>query len=580
MKKVINIFVFLVIVLLLGYKFLGEDFFSKDFSVACESTYNLESNDTSITCEVEDPDDIITDDHQLTISLVDGLGNIIEEQQLVNGANENLFNSLDFNSEYDIVVDGFEIVDENYIEKEYYSYSFSTVYENLAIPSVLLSNIIVEDIYTTFTLAITDVQNTVNAITITAKHEGNTDKEIILTDFTNLDITLDSLAPLTSYNIEITANFNINDFDTHTAVLHSYETTTLKTPEIPTASISILSNDNVSLVVGVTLLNKDATSVSYTISLIDSLDNLLESEVLLSNTVEFDISGITTDYRIIIESNYSIKGINYTDIALAEYVISTNVYSNFFTIPSLHIVDTSVPITNYADYDDYLYTYFNNGESEFRINCAGSVDCEDLVNLEPYSNMPFDVIGMVHSFYDTKNIGYSFTDSYIDITVENIYSPAQILELQGEIDDILNTIITGSMTTNEQIKAVHDYVVNNSVYDEECFNNPATCDNDHNAYGVLFDNNAVCEGYSHAVDILLRALRIPSLRISSETHQWNGVFIDGEWLHLDATWDDPVIPGGASVLIYDYYLIDTITLHSNDTTSTHIFELTYFGFIE
>ena len=135
------------------------------------------------------------------------------------------------------------------------------------------------------------------------------------------------------------------------------------------------------------------------------------------------------------------------------------------------------------------------------------------------------------------------------------------------------------MTTEEKVRAAHDYVINTSYYDEECFIDEITCDNDHNAYGIFFDNNAVCEGYAHSMDILLRAMRIPTFRLSSETHQWNVVYVNGGWFHLDATWDDPVISGGGSLLLDDYFLITTSQLHTLDTSSTHTYDTTYSAFI-
>lgn len=136
------------------------------------------------------------------------------------------------------------------------------------------------------------------------------------------------------------------------------------------------------------------------------------------------------------------------------------------------------------------------------------------------------------------------------------------------------------MTTNQKILAVHDYIVNLSVYDTACYDNALTCDNDHNAYGILFDQNGVCEGYAHAMDITLRAMRIPSIRISSDTHQWNGVYVDGSWLHLDATWDDPVSSGGEDILSHDYFLISSSTLSTLDTSESHTYDHSYLTFMD
>lgn len=58
-------------------------------------------------------------------------------------------------------------------------------------------------------------------------------------------------------------------------------------------------------------------------------------------------------------------------------------------------------------------------------------------------------------------------------------------------------------------------------------------------------------------------------------HVWNAVFLDGEWLHLDLTWDDPVSSDGKDYLYHKYFLISTdelITADSNITSKEHDFD--------
>lgn len=580
MKKLLNVFVLGMIVILVGYKLMGSDLFSKDFSASCVPSYNVETNEMSALCNVEDPDSIISSEHPLKLQLLDSDGLVLEEKLLTSGSNQINFTTLQYNSEFSLILNGYELIDDVYTTKQFFEDSFSTVFEDFEIPVITSSNIVTTDINTSFDINLVDVQDTMVSLSIKAMNGDVVAKELTYTNFDNLSIVLDSLTQLKTYSVIITGTYSINDYEDFVSELGQFEITTLKTPEIPDATINIISNDNVTLEVGIDVDNKDATSVSYSIALINDLDVVIQSTPLLTNTVSFDISEITTNYRIAILSSYDLSGTYHTDTEISAYIITTNVHSNFFTIPGLEIVDTSQPLSNYNEYEDYVYTHFNAGDSEFRIDCSAAVDCTSLVQDEPYASVPFQVIAMVHSFYVTKNINYSFTSSYIDITVEYVYTPAQIIAVENEIDSIINSIITVGMTENEKITAIHDFVVNTSVYDTVCFDDDATCDNDHSAYGVLFDNNAVCEGYSHTIDILLRAVRIPSIRISSETHQWNGVYFNDEWVHLDATWDDPVTSNGTDLLVYDYYLIYSSTLASNDDSGNHTYDSTYVNFIE
>lgn len=56
--------------------------------------------------------------------------------------------------------------------------------------------------------------------------------------------------------------------------------------------------------------------------------------------------------------------------------------------------------------------------------------------------------------------------------------------------------------------------------------------------------------------------------------------INGEWLHLDLTWDDPVSSDGKDYLYHKYFLIDTeelITADANITSEDHVFDKTIYS---
>ena len=51
------------------------------------------------------------------------------------------------------------------------------------------------------------------------------------------------------------------------------------------------------------------------------------------------------------------------------------------------------------------------------------------------------------------------------------------------------------------------------------------------------------------------------------------VLIDGEWYHLDLTWDDPVTSTNKDIINYEYFLINSNRLASNDgDAKDHIFD--------
>lgn len=56
-------------------------------------------------------------------------------------------------------------------------------------------------------------------------------------------------------------------------------------------------------------------------------------------------------------------------------------------------------------------------------------------------------------------------------------------------------------------------------------------------YGAIFDNLAVCQGYSMTIQDICYILDIPCIMNFSiqDNHGWNSVFVDGKWRFIDAT---------------------------------------------
>ena len=133
-----------------------------------------------------------------------------------------------------------------------------------------------------------------------------------------------------------------------------------------------------------------------------------------------------------------------------------------------------------------------------------------------------------------------------------------------------NIIQTASGNDYDKVLKVHDTLANILEYETTI-----SGVNIHNIYGALKEKKCVCEGYAKALKYILDSMNIPCILVSgiatntngtTESHMWNYVKLDGNWYGVDVTWDDPVTSNGTDMLMYDYYLIDTNTLLSKDTT--------------
>lgn len=122
--------------------------------------------------------------------------------------------------------------------------------------------------------------------------------------------------------------------------------------------------------------------------------------------------------------------------------------------------------------------------------------------------------------------------------------------VERKAGDILRKILTPGINRNDhqKTKAIHDYIVANVAYDLNC--------QEHSAYAALVKGRTVCQGYALLLYKMLDKagikVRIVSGQAGGEKHAWNMVSLDGNWYHIDATWNDPV-PDIPNRVRHDYY---------------------------
>ena len=99
------------------------------------------------------------------------------------------------------------------------------------------------------------------------------------------------------------------------------------------------------------------------------------------------------------------------------------------------------------------------------------------------------------------------------------------------------------------------------------------------AIGTLFEGKSVCSGYTDAMSIFLDKLKIKNVRVTTDKHVWNGIYLNGKWYHLDLTWDDPIVSDGSNIIQYDYFLITSDELKTKDQTE-HNYDSNQYNFIK
>lgn len=268
---------------------------------------------------------------------------------------------------------------------------------------------------------------------------------------------------------------------------------------------------------------------------------------------------------------------------LTEY--RANNYAKRNNYNYVNLTDNFYP-KNKEDIKNVLYTILNSGMSTYSFFCTDEYyNCiDDVEEISTDHYILANINTLVHP-YNSYNKVHITTNNFgkIDVNIEKLYTDAEIEEINSKIYSIKEQILKDGMSDRDKIKAFHDYVINNTVYDSErndlMHNNisPSYDNMSHKANGVLKNHIALCSGYTDLMAIFLSNIGIPNYKIANREHIWNAVYLDGKWHHLDLTWDDPVTTTGENVLLYDFFLISTNELEKLDTEQ-HIYDKTVYGF--
>ena len=233
---------------------------------------------------------------------------------------------------------------------------------------------------------------------------------------------------------------------------------------------------------------------------------------------------------------------------------------------------------NYQDLLNIYYTVLNAGKSNFTFYCPNSYDncLSDVKKLANDQDTLSDINNYVHPFNGFNHIESEY-DSLGRVTINIIrsYDDNDIKMITSKIDELLPQLVSNTNSLENNIKNVHDYIINNSKYDSNRSDNGVTSYKSDTAYGPLFEGYALCGGYTDLMELFLERMNIKSFKVSSENHIWNAVYFNNNWKHLDLTWDDPVATDGKDYLEYNYFLIDTDQLLTLEQTE-HNFNLEHY----
>mgnify|MGYP004526057339 FL=1 len=214
---------------------------------------------------------------------------------------------------------------------------------------------------------------------------------------------------------------------------------------------------------------------------------------------------------------------------------------------------------SYQEVLNMFYSIINSGDDSYSFSCNYDKCIDDVKKLIAEQNIIANINNFVHPYNSFSSINIDVeTSGKVTVKIKKVYSDGEITFINKYIDTFINNNLNDSMSNYDKIKVFHDFVINNTIYDE------ANTLNSYTAYNLITTGKSICGGYSDIMAIYLDKLGITNYKITSENHIWNLINLDGTWYHLDATWDDPVASDGKQYLIHNFFMISTEQLLSLD----------------
>lgn len=261
-------------------------------------------------------------------------------------------------------------------------------------------------------------------------------------------------------------------------------------------------------------------------------------------------------------------------VTLKEYydktpsILINNEYRKEIDESFVHYTDNFIA-KNKEDLLNIYYTIMSSGMNEFTFYCDSKYsECiNEVEKINSNSELLSQINNFVHVFNSFKTIKTTYSSlGKIVLTINRVYTEEDIEKINKELDKLEKEIVDKNKNDYDNILSIHDYVINNTKYDLEEHSTGSS-----NAKDLLFNHKATCNGYTDTIALFLDRLNIKNVKISNDDHIWNLIYLNGKWLHLDATWDDPVNNLNKDLLLHDYFLKETSEMDEKHNYNKEIF---------
>ena len=242
---------------------------------------------------------------------------------------------------------------------------------------------------------------------------------------------------------------------------------------------------------------------------------------------------------------------SYVSNLIRKYTKNTVVVPDYTKNHRMYLFKTVSETNNFEpqnidEIKEIYYTVLNNGWDSFTFYCPYEyTNCvSDIKKIANTQNE--EHISVINNYVSPYNsyIKYNTTildENQITLSVDRLYSDEEIEKLNNIIDSAIKGLnINVNNVKLKDIETIHDYIIKKVTYDTNYQKGDAISDSN-KATGALFNGVALCSGYSDAFAIFMDKLSIPNFKVNSEEHEWNAIYFNNKWTHVDLTWDDDEI---------------------------------------
>lgn len=201
-------------------------------------------------------------------------------------------------------------------------------------------------------------------------------------------------------------------------------------------------------------------------------------------------------------------------------------------------------LMNQTDTSIFLYNDTSTGENvplgvSKYVEYSGMTlsEARTIVSIFQFSNPQFYflnecVFNLQASPYVALGVYYEFSDGEERVSFTS--------QFKSTIESWVEQMMEQTSIVGMEQKA-HDLICSNTVYGSNTF--------DQSCYSVFMEGTSVCAGYAEAFELLCNAVGIDTICVTSDTHEWNKVYLYDKWYVVDCTWDDQ------GVIYYNYFNI-------------------------